>query len=251
MKQIFSRQTLKAHRDRSSHFIEDNFLHQTAAKMLFERINILNIIQGKALEISANAGFLSQFLSNFDLTVTDSSSLLLALNPCKKQICLDDEELNLAFEENDLVLSCLNVHWINDVLLFFKQIYNNLKPGGTFLANFIGGKSLKSLRTRLVNMEIASRIPSFAHISPFILKEDISSLMLKAGFKKLVVDSDVLEVSYPNILALMRDLQKMGQSNKLLQSAGKSLSKKLYFDLLASSEAMLTDFEIITLCGQK
>jgi hypothetical protein len=39
--------------------------------------------------------------------------------------------------------------------------------------------------------------------------------MQRAGFALPVIDSDILTVSYPDVLALMRDLRGMGEANAL------------------------------------
>ena len=58
-----------------------------------------------------------------------------------------DEE-NLVFEENslDLILSCLSLHWVNDLPGCFSRIIRSLKNDGVFLAAIFGGDTLYELR---------------------------------------------------------------------------------------------------------
>jgi hypothetical protein len=252
MNQIFSHSKLKLDRDYSAKFIKDNFLRQYAADSIISRLEILKLYSGSVLEIGAHAGLLTSKLSKlFDIKVTDSSSVLLGLNPCSEQINIDDEALELKAFENDLILSSLNLHWINDVLLFLGKIYYSLKPDGFFIANFIGGSSLRSLRKKLVELEIELGLPARPHVSPFITKEDITGLMRKVGFASVITESDCLEVEHPNILSLMRDLKNMGESNKLIKASGQTLGKSLYLSVKNSPEKFITEFEIITVCGKK
>ncbi|PIO75065.1 ALG3 protein [Teladorsagia circumcincta] len=51
------------------------------------------------------------------------------------------------------------------------------------------------------------------HVSPFIKPQDIGSLLNKAGFDLVTLDSDEIQVGYPNMMALMYDLQLMAESH--------------------------------------
>ena len=251
MVQLFNRKLFKIHRDFAAPYAADDFLRIFASQQLASRVLLLKLSGNTALEIGAHAGELSSKLTSFDLTVTEASSKLLKLNPCTKQINQDDEELVLEAEQYDLVLSCLNLHWINQVLAFLQKIYFTLKPGGVFLANFIGERSLQSLRHYLIKAALDLGLPAGLHVAPLITKSDITALIRQAGFKDVVTDSEVLEVEYRNILALMRELKQMGQTNKMWQTTGQKINKKLYYALQASNEAFVTNFEIITIYGKK
>ncbi len=246
---IFDRNALRIARERSIR--GDSFLRSFAADSIFSKLNLLQITSGCALEVGAGSGYLTKHILHFDLTVTDSSAKLLDLNPCPSQIICDDEDLNLQEEQNDIVLSCLNLHWINEVVPFLCKIYCNLKPKGVFIANFIGGSSLLHLRKKLTEMEIALNLPARAHVSPYITKDCAAGLLQKVGFKSVVAESDLLEVEYSSSLALMKDLQNMGESNKMFKSASQSLTKSLYLSLLECREKFVAEFEVITIYGKK
>ena len=251
MQLIFCRKKLKSDRNYSAKYSDQNFLQHYGAQAIMQRLALLGITQGKALDIGSGSGLLASKLYNFDLTVTDSSQVLLQSNPCKNQINIDEEDLLLLMEENNLVTSCMSLHWINDIEQFLRNIYQSLKPGGTFIANFIGGKSLYALRRKLVELEIQLQLPSYPHVSPFITLQDATFLLQRAGFKQIISDADVLSVKYPNCMHAMGDLKKMGQSNKLLKSAGQIMPKSLYLALVNSKQEFVVEFEIITICGKK
>jgi hypothetical protein len=80
---------------------------------------------------------------------------------------------------------------------------------------------------------------------------DATALMKKSGFASVVSDFDVLEVEYSSCMHLMRELKNLGESNKLLKSAGQTLGKSLYLYLKSLDETFVTEFEIITICGKK
>jgi hypothetical protein len=51
------------------------------------------------------------------------------------------------------------------------------------------------------------------HISPFTEIRDIGSLLTRAGFTMLTVDTDEIVVRYPSMFELMWDLKGMGENN--------------------------------------
>jgi SAM-dependent methyltransferase len=251
MCKIFNRTKLRLDREHGANYSSQNFLRKIAADSIMRRLELLGINSGKVIEVGAGRGELSSKLADFDLIVTDSSSLLLDLNPCKQSFNIDDEDLRLLDLQCDVVLSCLNLHWINDVEGFLRSVYGILKPSGFFIANFIGGRSLRSLRKKLVDSEILLNLPSRPHISPFISIEDATALIKRAGFASIVCDFDVLEAQYSSCLSLMRELKILGESNKLLKSAGQMLGKSLYLYLKSLNEIFTTEFEIITIYAKK
>jgi hypothetical protein len=54
-------------------------------------------------------------------------------------------------------------------------------------------------------------------VSPFLDVRDAGALLQRAGFALPVVDVDRLRVSYPDPLALLRDLRAMGETNALVE----------------------------------
>lgn len=249
MRPIFDRIKLILDRDTSVKFASENFLREHSAKIILNWLEMLGIRFGKVLELGAFTGHLSQHLKNFDLTVSDISEVALKINPCKDKIIGDEEDIEL--DNYDVILSSINLHWINFIQSFLAKVYKALNSGGRFIANFIGEDSLKSLRSELTRLEVQTNSISIPHISPFITKQDITRLMQIAGFKDIITDSDLLEVSYPNVLALMKDLKKMGESNKIVSSTGQALAPKVYKELLSSQAEFTTTFTIITVCGKK
>uniref|UniRef100_A0A0N4ZPW0 Arginine-hydroxylase NDUFAF5, mitochondrial n=1 Tax=Parastrongyloides trichosuri TaxID=131310 RepID=A0A0N4ZPW0_PARTI len=149
-----------------------------------------------------------------------------------KVVC--DEEM-VPFDKNsfDLILSSCSAHWINDLPGWFKRCFNVLKEDSPMIGAMFYGDTLFELRVslQLAEMEILGGIG--AHISPFVQPQDISNMMSKAGFDMITLDCDEIEVGYPNMFALMYDLQLMGESNASINRSG-SLRK----DTLIGAEAI-------------
>ena len=79
-----------------------------------------------------------------------------------------------------------------------------------------GGDTLFELRTSLQLAEQERRGGISPHVSPLADVRDVGGLLQKAGFKMLTVDVDDIIVDYPNMFALMQDLQAMGEGNAIL-----------------------------------
>jgi SAM-dependent methyltransferase len=112
----------------------------------------------------------------------------------------------------DLVLSCLALHWVDDLVGALVQIRRALKPDGLFVGALFGAGTLAELRQAFAEAE-ASR-PE-ARIAPFAEIRDAGGLLARAGFQLPVADRDRLAVSYSDSWALMRDLRGMGEGNAL------------------------------------
>ncbi|XP_043289190.1 arginine-hydroxylase NDUFAF5, mitochondrial [Venturia canescens] len=125
-----------------------------------------------------------------------------------------DEE-NFVFDENslDLVVSCLSLHWVNDLPGCFSRIIHSLKNDGVFMAAIFGGDTLYELRSSLQLAELERDGGISPHISPFTQIRDIGSLLNRAGFTMLTIDTDELVIGFPSMFELMWDLKGMGESN--------------------------------------
>ncbi|PSR92217.1 hypothetical protein PHLCEN_2v4747 [Hermanssonia centrifuga] len=158
----------------------------------------------------------------------DSSEKLLHRDPNEmfevevERIHADEENLLETIPRNsqEAIVSCLSLHWVNDLPGVLVQIKEALKPDGVFLGALFGGDTLFELRwissssNYLAEVEREGGISP--HISPMTDSRDMSSLLGRAGFTLLTVDVDEVKVNYPSMWELMEDLQSMGESNAVL-----------------------------------
>jgi len=124
-----------------------------------------------------------------------------------------DEEL-VPFREGsvDLILSSLAAHWINDLPGWFRRCFSVLRPDGCMIGSILAGETLHELRVSLQLAEMERLGGIGAHISPFVEAQDIGALMSRAGFGMITLDADEMQVGYPNMFALLYDLQGMAES---------------------------------------
>ena len=211
---------------------------------LCERLLDINRNFDKVLDFGANACNIARVLAQPDpdaestrpvkepigtkigsLVCADTSETLLYRDqelPFNKELDITRHVLHnpeyVPYEPStfDLVLSSLSLHWINDLPSVLTQINTCLKPDTPFIAAMSGGDSLYELRGSLQLAEQERLGGIGTHTSPLADVRDVGNLLGRAGFKLLTVDVDDIVVDYPNVFALMTDLQAMGEANAAL-----------------------------------
>lgn len=166
-----------------------------------------------------------------ELVMADSLAAMLARDehlPAERpfpgkvtRVVVDEETFQhpaLAVENHyDAVVSNLALHWINNLPAALANIHRVLKPDGLFMATLFGGDTLYELRTLLQLAELERRGGMSPRVSPLVRLDDIGSLMNRAGFSMLTIDTeDIVVGGYPDLVALCDDLQAMGEQNCLL-----------------------------------
>ncbi|KAI9574829.1 S-adenosyl-L-methionine-dependent methyltransferase [Boletus coccyginus] len=147
----------------------------------------------------------------------------------------DEENLLEILPRNshEAIVSCLSLHWVNDLPGILVQIKEALKPDGLFLGAMFGGDTLFELRSALQLAEIDREGGISPHVSPMTDTKDISNLLNRAGFTLLTVDTDEVRVGYPSMWELIEDLKDMGEGNAIL-----GRRHFLHRDTLASASAI-------------
>lgn len=173
------------------------------------------------------------------------------------QINMDEEALPFAQNSLDLIISTLSLHSINDLPGTLAQISRCLKPDGLFLGALFGGETLHELRESLMQAELKLKDGASPRIFPFADKQQMGSLLQRAGFALPVVDSEILTVTYDNMFKLMHELRGMGESNVIRKRSRTNPGKALFFDAAEyyaqhhadPDNRIRASFEIIFLIG--
>ena len=139
----------------------------------------------------------------------------------------DFETLPLPEKSFDLIVSCLGLHYANDLPGVLTQLRRTLKDGGLLLGCLIGGDSLKELREAfaLAEMEVAGGITPRVH--PSIDVRQLGALLQRAKFDDPIIDVDKFEFKYPAALALLRDLRAWSAGNLLIERSRKFTARKI------------------------
>jgi len=217
---VFDRRLVGRHRDRAAAgFSGHDFLVRAVAERLADRLDDVRRRFQTALDLGCHGGQMQAALRGRDdisiLVQTDLSPAMLH-TASGLRVAADEEWLPFAEGAFDLVLSCLSLHWVNDLPGALLQARRALKPDGLFLAAILGGETLKELRQALMRAEIETTGGASPRLSPFADVRDAGALLQRAGFALPVVDSETLTVSYPSPLALLHELRGMGETNAVL-----------------------------------
>jgi SAM-dependent methyltransferase len=263
---VFDRRAVRRHRDRAARRLTaHDFLFREAASRLAERLDDINREFPLALELGAHGGILANELAQRrgiqTLVRCDLSTQMLRAGKkgsrCGLAIASDEESLPFAPATFDLIISCLSLHWVNDLPGALIQARRCLKPDGLFLAAMFGSDTLVELRRALIEAELAESGGAGPRISPFTDVRDAGALLQRAGFALPVVDMDAITVSYRSALDLMRDLRGMGEANAAVERR-RSFTRRstilraaaIYADRHAdSSHRIPATFQVLTLTG--
>ena len=216
---VFDRRLVRARRDRwAGAFAAHDFLFREVADRLADRLRDTTRRFPLALDLGSRAGVLGQVLEGrggIERLVQTELSERLARAAARggAAVVADEEALPFAEASFDLVLSCLSLHWVNDLPGALIQARRALKPDGLFLAALFGLGTLGELRQALLEAEIDTAGGAGPRVSPFAELRDGAALLQRAGFALPVADADTITVTYPNALALMRELARMGEAN--------------------------------------
>lgn len=216
---VFDRRLVRARRDRWAAVLgQHDFLFREVADRLADRLVDVTRRFPLALDLGARSGLLAETLGARGgietLIQAELSPRLARMAASRGPVAVADEEA-LPFGDGrfDLILSNLSLHWVNDLPGALIQARRALKPDGLFLAALFGLGTLPELRQALLEAEVEVAGGSGPRLSPFADLRDGAALLQRAGFALPVADADTITVTYPNALALMRELVRMGEAN--------------------------------------
>jgi SAM-dependent methyltransferase len=240
-----------------------SFLKERAALDAVERLEAIMRSFAVAVDLGARDGAFRRLLAASPargrvglLVEADLSPAMLAGRP-GPSLAVDEERLAFAPESLDLVVSTLALHWTNDLPGALIQIRRALRPDGLFLGAILGGATLTELRQALLQAETELHGGAGPRVSPFADVMDAAHLLQRAGFALPVADIDHVEVAYPDALALIRDLRRMGETNVLCERPRRPLSRALlarageiYAERFARQDGrVVASFDIVTMTG--
>jgi NADH dehydrogenase [ubiquinone] 1 alpha subcomplex assembly factor 5 len=257
----FNRRLLRLRRDRAAlRFSEFDFLFVEAAERLVERLDIIKRGFPLALDLGGHDGALARALAGrggIENLFTSDLALRMVERTGGMAFVADEEALPICDTSLDLIISCLSLHWVNDLPGALAQIRRALRPDGLFLASIFGGRTLHELRQVFLEAEAEILSGASPRVAPFADVRDLGGLMQRAGFIEPVVDSETITISYADPLRLIADLRGMGESAPL-NARHPGLSRRdvlfralsLYRERFAGEDGRVpASFEILTITG--
>jgi NADH dehydrogenase [ubiquinone] 1 alpha subcomplex assembly factor 5 len=257
---LFDRRAWRSHRDRAACGNTVQFLHAEVAIRLSDRLDDIARQFRTALDLGAHHGAMSNALARRPwierlISVDCSPGFLSRL--AGPRVAADPDLLPFCDGSFELAISCLVLHWAGDLPGALVQLRRLLRPGGLFLAAMLGGSTLAELRTVLLEAELVEEGGASPRVSPSVELGDLASLLLRTGFAMPVADAEKITVTYPDALALMRDLRGMGETNALsarrrtpLRRATLARAAMLYAERFGLPDGRIpATFELLFLSG--
>jgi len=256
---IFDRRLLRARQQRARALGPATFLLDRVAEELAERLRVVLRRFECAVDLGTPTDAVAQALaaSGKVATIVAATPDAAQRDASLPRVAADEEALPFAAGSLDLVVSALALQFVNDLPGALIQIRRALKPDGLLLAALIGGESLSELRDAFAQAESEIEGGVSPRVAPFADLRELGALLQRAGFALPVVDSDRLTVRYQSVLALMRDLRRMGATNVLSERRRSSLKRatlarmtEIYVQRFADADGRLrASFEVVWLSG--
>ncbi|POY73965.1 hypothetical protein BMF94_2973 [Rhodotorula taiwanensis] len=228
---VFDRNLKVAQRDRAARNKErsrlTDYVKDDVAQSMVDRLLDIKRRYPVVLDVGSGPGFLSKHvdpeITQKMILVDPSREMLyrdadLESEVPLERIHLDEEALASHFDENshECIMSCLSMHWVNDLPGTLIQIKRTLKPDGVFIGAMFGGDTLFELRTALQLAENEREGGISPRVSPMTDSQSVTSLLNRAGFALSTVDVDEIQIAYPSIYELIDDLKWMGEGNAVV-----------------------------------
>lgn len=170
-------------------------------------LNLLDLGSGPGLA----APHLFELFPQLHITALDfSQNMLNQISPHSmiKSILADVHDVPLADESMDIVFANMLLHWSNEKDVF-KEAYRLLKPGGLIVMSALGETSLFELKQAWSDFDNSERVHEFPAL------HNLGDDMLKTGFEQVVVNAEIITLTYTDVIALMQDIKASGGHNSL------------------------------------
>ncbi len=260
MTALFDRRAWRRHRERAARQGSVDFLHAEIADRLLDRLDGVDRRFRLVLDLGARHGTLSRALAQrpgTERVVGAEPAFAFLAQGSGLRVAADPELLPFGDGSFDLAVSALALHWAGDLPGALIQLRRALKSDGLLLAAIFGGNTLAELRTALIEAELAEEGGASPRVSPTADLSDAAALLQRAGFALPVADADAITVTYPDALALMRDLRGMGETNALsarrrtsLRRATLARAAAIYAERFGQADGRIrATFEILYLTG--
>ena len=240
---ISSAQVRRAFSGATNTYDEHAVLQREVADRLLQHIEFVKINPRRILDIGCGTGYFTRLISRrfrkADVTALDLSENMVR---CTSEghdrrmpwhgkhhhVVSDGCLLPFADGSFDLVCSSLAMQWSDDPQLMMREMRRVLAPGGLILFSTFGRRTLAELRQSLA--EISNERAGL--VLPFPDVTSLGDSMMQLAVELPVTDSDLFTLTYPNTMALVRELKNIGASSAAINNRpsglyGRALLKQL------------------------
>ena len=258
MSDIFDRKLLRKNQKRYQEYFSDHdFLYREAADYMLHDIESLKKDFDSVLQICGKDRYINDYIAKIKNVKQKICASYINFN--FSDIVFDEEDLPFKEESFDLIVSNLNLHFINKLPQFLMQAKALLKKDGFFIASFFGENNLIDLKKAVFEAEEEVLGGFSARFMPVIDLQSAARLLQKSGFNDPVSGLDIVDVEYGSVEKILQDIKYMGQGN-ILQKRAKKMSNRKFFNEIYNNYAKIATnsndllnvrYEIIIISGWK
>ncbi len=210
--EIFDRARRRARRDRAApHFADAAFIRDWMIEGIGERLDVVRRDFTDVLDLGCFDGSFTP-PPGARVTRVDAGARFAAM---AGGVQGEEDQPRFPDASFDLVIAAGSLDTVNDLPGALTLIRRALRPDGLFLGAFLGGGTLSTLRSVLLEAE-AER-PA-ARVHPQVDVRAAGDLLVRAGFALPVADVEDLRVRYASLFDLVRDLRGMAGTSLLPSS---------------------------------
>jgi hypothetical protein len=139
------------------------------------------------------------------------------------------DNLQLASNSQNAVISLLDLHAVNDVPGYMAQVANALQPDGLAVFAFFAGETLRELREAWLAAEQQVTGGASPRVAPMIDLKESGGLLQRASLALPVADVDRATLRYADAMSLMREIKALGFANCLIGRSKKFITPGMLF----------------------
>ncbi len=218
-------------------------LQREIGTRLLDHLNFIKLQPKRILDIGCGTGFLTRALQKrypkadvYGLDLAEGmlkqakshTYIRLPWKGKRQWLAADAQQLPFANAGFDLVCSSLAMQWVNEPAIMMQEMRRVLAVDGLILFATFGRQTLFELRQTLASI-------SPDHTGLVLPFPDVTSLgdaLSRLALHDVVCDTDVLRLSYPDTMSLVRELKGLGASAAAIPHRPKGLyGRKLLREL--------------------
>lgn len=215
--------------DIARHFGRARESYEQAARLqrlvASKALSLLTPTAGLLLDLGSGPGWFHPMLKQHcsELIALDLSHDMLQKTRAAQQATLvfqaDAQSLPVATESIDRIFSSLMLQWCEKPELVLQEINRVLKPGGSAVISTLLDGTLREFK------QAWSQVDSHQHVNQFLPIDCYQQLELQHPELGLALRTETVQLEYPDVLALARELKDLG-ANTVTQGRNKALTGK-------------------------